>query len=111
MVEPTRVIGRSRGPVGWLVAVNGRHAGRDSRLGRSTRIGRDGRRNDIVLDDSSVSAEHVRIRIERGRFVLYDLASTNGTLVNGQRTPKQTLMDGDEIQIGRSLFVFKEVRW
>ena len=110
MVEPTRVIGRSVGAVGWLVALNGRHAGRDSRLGRSTRIGRDSLRNDIILDDPAVSAEHARIRMERGHFVLYDLANTNGTFVNRQRTQKQTLMDGDEIRIGRSVFVFKEVR-
>jgi pSer/pThr/pTyr-binding forkhead associated (FHA) protein len=42
--------------------------------------------------------------------VLYDLGSTNGTIVNGKRTQKQTLFDGDEIVIGRSVFVFKEVR-
>lgn len=110
MVEPTRIIAKSIGAVGWLVAANGRRAGRDTRLGRSTAIGRDGLRNDLVLDDSSVSAEHAKIRLERGRFVLYDLASTNGTLLNGKRIQKQTLADGDEIAIGSSRLIFKEVR-
>ena len=110
MVAPTRIIERRLGPVGWLVATNGRYAGRDSRLGRSTSIGRDGLRNDIVLDDSTVSASHTKIRLERGRFVLYDLGSTNGTLINRRRVQKQTLMDGDEIVIGKTVFIFKEVR-
>ncbi len=110
MVAPTRVIGRRIGPVGWLVAMNGRYAGRDSRLGRTTSIGRDSLRNDIVLDDSTVSASHTRIRLEHGRFVLYDLGSTNGTMINRRRTQKQTLMDGDEIVIGKTVFIFKEVR-
>ncbi|MDE3089109.1 MAG: FHA domain-containing protein [Chloroflexota bacterium] len=110
MVEPTRVLTRTFGAVAWLVAASGRRAGRDTRLGRSTSIGRDGLRNDIVLDDSAVSATHAKIRLERGRFVLYDLGSTNGTLVNRRRVQKHTLVDGDEILVGRSAFVFKEVR-
>jgi pSer/pThr/pTyr-binding forkhead associated (FHA) protein len=110
MVEPTRIISRSIGPVGWLVAANGRRAGRDTRLSRTTTIGRDGLRNDLVLDDSSVSAEHAKIKLERGRFVLYDLGSTNGTLLNTRRVQKQTLADGDEIVIGHARLIFKEVR-
>ena len=110
MAELTRVITSSFGPVAWLVAANGRSKGRDMRLGRVTAVGRDGLQNNIVLDDSSTSALHVKIRLERGRFVLYDLASTNGTFINGKRVQKQTLLDGDEVIIGRTAFVFKEVR-
>lgn len=110
MVEPTRVITRRFGPVAWLVAATGRRAGRDMRLDRLTTLGRDGLRNDVVLDDSAVSTTHAKIRLERGRFVLYDLGSTNGTLVNRRRVQKQTLMDGDEIGMGRTIFIFKEVR-
>ena len=90
MVEPTRVIVKNIGPVGWLVAANGPRAGRDARLGRTTAIGRDGLQNDLVLDESSVSATHAKIRLERSRFVLYDLGSTNGTTVNGRRAQKST---------------------
>lgn len=110
MPEPTRVISASPRTVAWLVVAKGRHLGRDIRLGRITAIGREGLQNNIVLEDSAVSAFHAKIRLERGRFVLYDLASTNGTSINGRRVQKQTLMDGDEVVIGRTLFVFKEVR-
>lgn len=110
MLEPTRVISVNPRAVAWLVVVKGRNTGRDIRLGRVTSIGREGLKNNIVLDDSAVSAFHAKIRLERGRFVLYDLGSTNGTAINGKRVQKQTLMDGDEIVIGRTVFVFKEVR-
>jgi pSer/pThr/pTyr-binding forkhead associated (FHA) protein len=110
MVVPTRVITYTLEPVAWLVAANGPRVGRDVRLGRVTQIGRDGLRNDIVLDDSAVSAEHVKIRLERRHFVLYDQGSTNGTLVNGRRVQKQTLMDNDEIRMGHARLIFKEVR-
>lgn len=110
MVETTRVLVRHIGPVAWLVAASGRRAGRDTRLSRLTAIGRDGIRNDIVLEDSSISSTHAKIRLERGRFILYDLASTNGTTVNGKRTQKQMLADGDVIVFGKVVFIFKEVR-
>lgn len=72
-------------------------------------IGRDGVRCQVVLDDPTVSAEHAAIVFEHGRFVLYDLASTNGTFLNGQRIQRQMLYDGDEIRLGNSVLVFKKV--
>ena len=111
MNEPTRVIGARTSAVGWVVQLTGRRKGRDWRLGRVTRIGRDSTRNDLILDeDNSSSAEHAKIRVEGGRFVLYDLGSSNGTLINERLIQKQTLEDGDEITIGRTRFMFKEVR-
>jgi pSer/pThr/pTyr-binding forkhead associated (FHA) protein len=110
MLARTQVISSSPRAVAWLVVVKGRNTGRDIRLGRINAIGREGMQNTIVLDDSAASALHAKIRLERGRFVLYDLGSTNGTFVNGRPAQKQTLMDGDEVAIGHTLFVFKEVR-
>ena len=111
MTEPTRVIGARTSAVGWLVQTNGRRKGRDWRLGRVTRIGRDAARNDLILDeDEAISAEHAKIRVEGGRFVLYDLGSSNGTRINNRLVQKQTLEDDDVIRIGRTEFVFKEVR-
>jgi pSer/pThr/pTyr-binding forkhead associated (FHA) protein len=75
------------------------------------RIGRSGSaHNDIVLaDDGKTSKVHVRIERERdGRFTLYDLASTNGVVVNDAPVRgNRVLSDRDEIVIGDTLFVFR----
>jgi FHA domain-containing protein/von Willebrand factor type A domain-containing protein len=72
-------------------------------------IGR-ARANDVVLDDSSVSSQHCRVRPEQGRFVLYDLKSTNGTLVNGRRVERHPLEEGDVIQVGETSLQFRRER-
>jgi DNA-binding response OmpR family regulator len=56
--------------------------------------------NDVVVDDRWVSRNHARIRREGERYVLEDLGSRNGTLVNGRRITDQTVLaDGDRIQV------------
>lgn len=110
MVDPTLIMGAPLPPAAWLVIRSGRQVGRDYRLGEQTTIGRDGMVCDFVLDDDSISAQHARIKNERGQFVLYDLASTNGTLLNGRRVQRSNLSDGDEIVIGGTKLVFKEVK-
>lgn len=96
--------------VAWLVSRPPARAGRQFPLqaGRNT-LGRDGSRCQVVLDDSTVSGEHAAIVFEHGRFVLYDLASTNGTYLNDQRIQRQMLYDGDEIRLGNRVLVFKKV--
>ncbi|MGI8714839.1 MAG: FHA domain-containing protein [Solirubrobacteraceae bacterium] len=55
---------------------------------------------DIVLDDLSVSRRHARLRFRDGRWVLQDLESTNGTLVNGESVGRCQLRPGDEVHLG-----------
>jgi tetratricopeptide (TPR) repeat protein len=52
--------------------------------GNTVRIGRDAR-NDIVLDDKSVSRFHAEVRADAGTFFIVDLKSRNGVWVNGQQ--------------------------
>jgi Protein of unknown function (DUF3662)/FHA domain len=85
----------------------------DGRPGRSYRLGRSpvtiGRlpENDIVVSDPGASREHARIRFDGERFVLNDLGSTNGTLVNDDPTPERPLEDGDRITIGSTVLEFR----
>jgi predicted component of type VI protein secretion system len=53
--------------------------------------------NNIVIDDASVSLTHARITQKNGEFVLKDLNSTNGTVVNGQRINEARLHDLDRV--------------
>ena len=63
--------------------------------------------NDIVVDDINASRAHAELRHEpQGVWVITDLGSTNGTLVNGREISSQVLRDGDYITIGMTNYVF-----
>lgn len=67
--------------------------------------------NDIVLPDSYVSRKHAKISYENGAYMIEDLGSTNGTLLNNtdiKGMGKQPLKNGDQIQFGTTLFTFKQ---
>lgn len=93
----------------WLVVHGGPGVGRSFQLNvGDTRVGRSAE-NDIVLEDPEVSKQHVLIREQGGRFTIQDVGSTNGTFVNGQRLYSvQMLYDGDQVQLGQTLLVFKQ---
>lgn len=63
---------------------------------------------DISMMDLRMSKKHAVIYYsEKGKaFILEDMSSTNGTFVNGQKIKKQTLKNGDIIQIGCTYFKF-----
>jgi signal transduction histidine kinase len=55
---------------------------------------------DVVLDDAAVSRHHARIsRDSFGRWIIEDLGSQNGVLVDGQRVRAQALVPGQGISI------------
>jgi hypothetical protein len=55
--------------------------------------------NDIVLDDYKVSREHAVLKFSGTEFMLLDLASTQGTYVNGKRIDRCIIDFDDKIQI------------
>jgi hypothetical protein len=62
--------------------------------------------NHIVIDDPRVSRAHAQLRILKNRFVLFDLNSSGGTFVNGQRTSQSVLNPGDVISLAGVSLVF-----
>lgn len=68
-----------------------------------TTIGR-GAENDIALADNSVSRYHARIEARDGTYMLTDLNTFNGTIVNGDRVTQKVLQPGDRINIGATLW-------
>ncbi|HTA50889.1 MAG TPA: FHA domain-containing protein, partial [Verrucomicrobiae bacterium] len=62
--------------------------------------------NGIAISDPSVSRKHCLLSGQGGRFLVRDLDSRNGTLVNGAGVEQQWLQHGDEIATGDSSFLF-----
>jgi S1-C subfamily serine protease len=60
---------------------------------------------EIVLDDADVSGEHASLKSLGEVAEIRDLGSDSGTLVNGERIKRPTLLQpGDEFQVGSSVF-------
>ena len=66
-------------------------------------IGR--KRGDLILDDPLVSGAHCRILRKDEGYLLQDLGSTNGTMVDGRMVRETMLRAGAEITIGGSKMV------
>ena len=86
----------------WFSIEEGIDAGRSESLspGGVYTIGRDGA--DIPLQDAKVSRKHAEIGLYGpGAYMLRDLASTNGTLLNGKPVgDRAQLSNGDVVRVG-----------
>jgi len=67
-------------------------------LGRAARA-------DFVVDAALVSRLHCRLTLSGDDLRVEDLASTNGTWVNGERVTSAALAPGDVLKVGRVEFV------
>ena len=65
---------------------------------------------DVCLGDANASRKHAVLEREGTGWVLVDLGSTNGTLVNRERVSRVRLRDGDVITIGISDLIYHEPR-
>lgn len=61
----------------------------------------------IVLEDGNASRNHAEVRPSGTGYAIIDLASTNGTMVNGARITECLLRDGDQITCGATSFMFE----
>jgi pSer/pThr/pTyr-binding forkhead associated (FHA) protein len=78
--------------------------------GNAVSVGRSAE-NDIQIHDDHVSRNHLVVWKEGGRYLLKDLGSGNGTLVNGHRIPSGAIVEvkeSDAIVIGMSVFCLGE---
>jgi len=63
---------------------------------------------DIVITDPGVSRRHATITLDDGgEYVLTDLGSTNGTIVNDEPVGEHILSNGDRITIGNTVLEFR----
>lgn len=76
--------------------------------GADRRIVRRGKRVAVTVDDSSMSREQLLLRPQPSGWELQDLGSKNGTIINAERKAQATLTDGDVIEVGSTVLVFRE---
>ena len=91
----------------YLVLLTGARAGTHFPLSgdRATLIGRD-EDCQIRTEDRDSSRKHASLQPFGAEFVLMDMGSTNGTLVNGKPEEKKILRHADKITIGQQVFQF-----
>ena len=83
-------------PPGALVLPDGR------RIQIGNRVITIGRLQDstVCIDDPSISRNQAEVLLRETGYLLSDLGSTNGTLVNGRRISQHVLTDHDQIEFG-----------
>ncbi|HEX8793308.1 MAG TPA: GGDEF domain-containing protein [Polyangiaceae bacterium] len=89
-----------------VIVIYGPELGKRVQLGTAPfEIGRSSK-NDLFLDQESISRHHARITFDGTQYWVADNNSTNGTYVNDEAIREQRLRDGDQIRIGRSILKF-----
>ena len=68
-------------------------------LGAIARLGR-AEDNDVCVQSRGISRHHAVITATVQGFILRDLGSQNGTVVNGEKIAERTLADGDQVALG-----------
>ncbi|APR75980.1 GAF modulated sigma54 specific transcriptional regulator, Fis family protein [Minicystis rosea] len=63
----------------------------------------------LEVPDARMSGTHARVVREGGAFRVEDAGSTNGTVVNGDPISSHVLRDGDVIELGQTLFLYREL--
>jgi DNA-binding NtrC family response regulator len=62
----------------------------------------------VTLPGKQLSGTHARLLRVSARWTLEDCHSTNGTFVNGNRVQRAVLRDGDVIELGRTVLLYRD---
>ena len=90
-----------------LLIVEGDGRGIRVQIGRQrVGIGRSSE-NAVRIADEEASRFHAAIQWESSQFVLLDLGSANGTLLNGTPIQREVIADGDQLQVANTLLQFR----
>ncbi|HLD36939.1 MAG TPA: FHA domain-containing protein [Planctomycetota bacterium] len=83
-------------------------ASRTVELGNEGIIGRE-KSNNIYIDDPRASRQHAKITRESdGSYLLVDMGSRNGIIVNNEKVSRRKLTENDRIVIGRTTLTYSE---
>lgn len=104
LAEPGPSVTRPGGAC--IVVIYGPELGKRIELGAANfQIGRSAK-NDLFIDQESISRHHARITFDGRAHWVQDLGSTNGTFLNDDQVTENPLRDGDQIRIGQTILKF-----
>jgi hypothetical protein len=90
-----------------LEVIQGEFKGKTIKLGAGTVvIGRSSECDLVLRAASGVSRRHCKVQYLANQFVVMDLESRNGTIVNGQSVERKVLENGDRIEVGDEILRF-----
>jgi sigma-54 dependent transcriptional regulator, acetoin dehydrogenase operon transcriptional activator AcoR len=79
-------------------------------VGRGARgARRDGNRLEVRVPDGRMSGQHARLSLTDPGWLLEDLDSKNGCIVNGALTRSAVLEHGDVVELGHTFFLYREI--
>ena len=91
----------------WLKVIRGEFEGKEYLVfAGTTSIGSNGKNTIVLFKDKLVGPHHCDIVLDGSKYVLLDMGTPMGTIVNGQRIQRHILRQGDAIAIGNSVLVF-----
>jgi hypothetical protein len=91
----------------WLKVIRGEFEGKEYLVFTgTTTIGNNGRNTIVLFKHKLVAPMHCEIVLEGNKYVLVDMGSPMGTIVNGMRVNKHILRQGDAISIGNTVLIF-----
>jgi pSer/pThr/pTyr-binding forkhead associated (FHA) protein len=76
--------------------------------GSQRSLARQGTTATLSVPDDEISRKHLVVRRQRGGWEVADLGSKNGILVSGEPASITSLTDGDLIEAGGTLLMFRE---
>jgi pSer/pThr/pTyr-binding forkhead associated (FHA) protein len=92
-------------PAAFLKVVSGSREGLNIPLSATEPLIIGRRRGDLLLDDAMCSSTHAQVIPREDGWMLQDLGSTNGTMVDGRLVREAVLRPGAEISIGNTTLV------
>lgn len=105
--KPTEAPADAKAGPAKLVVVDGDGARPEWELDRDRMVIGRLAGSEIEVQDAGASRRHAEVRRQDGGWVVADLGSTNGTLVNESKITEHTLKEGDRITIGRTVLEFR----
>ncbi|GHU57317.1 hypothetical protein AGMMS49975_22650 [Clostridia bacterium] len=91
----------------WLKVIRGEFEGKEYLVfAGTTSIGNNGKNTIVLFKDRLVAPHHCDIILDGSKYVVIDKGTPLGTVVNGMKTNRHVLKQGDAIAVGNSVMVF-----